>query len=87
MEIDFWNRNKVRELQRELEDKDGSVALLKARIEELDKKIRGDRVCGGYCEKCGHAIKTEKFYPGGMAIKFLCELDCQCKDFSRKEEK
>lgn len=70
----------------ELANARSKVDELKAEVDTLTAKLRGDRVCDGYCENCVHGIKTTRFHTlYGETASFNCALDCQCKDFDRKE--
>lgn len=75
--MDFWNRKKVRRLERTIDE-------YKRDIEKLESRLKGDRVCGGYCKKCAHGIQAENFFMGAVYNTIACELDCKCKDFQRK---
>lgn len=94
--MDFWNRKKVKELEAKHElfrkqaeaertDLKKEIERLKIRLDEAYKIIRGDRVCGGYCDKCGHSIVVDKPMIFGSGRAWVCELDCKCKDFQRKD--
>lgn len=96
MESKIALKSKIKELERIIEQiinlasnvkiceenckqKDKEIAL-------LNKKLKGDRVCTGYCRTCKHAIDNGAtwymgvFYPNDP----LCDLECKCKDFERK---
>lgn len=92
--MDFWNRKKVRELEIErkrlIDDRDAEIKKLKSEIDGLEKRLRGDRVCDGYCQLCEHGIMQEytlfpNDYPVESGVKFSCALDCKCKDFKKRE--
>lgn len=87
--MDFWNRKKVRRLEeeiriykREIIDKDDLISRLREQLDEAERKIRGDRVCDGYCHVCNHGVKMTRYYVGGTYEQYICELDCKCKDFT-----
>lgn len=72
-----------KELESELEF---TKKLLKSRSEEVDrleKMIKGERVCGGYCANCIHRV-PELTDPFWERVRFSCDLDCKCPDFQRK---
>lgn len=91
--FDLFNREALRAKDAELSivkleiaNARSKVDELKAEVDTLTAKLRGDRVCDGYCENCVHGIKTERFHPlYGETVSFNCELDCKCKDFEKKE--
>lgn len=82
--MDFWNREKVKNLQQEVETKTHRYNQLNEELELLKKKLRGERVCDGYCKTCIHSIEQEQYAYGGVYTTYTCELDCKCKDFKRK---
>ena len=70
-------RNDV--LEKELKD-------TRKQLEQLEARLRGDRVCDGYCKLCSHGIKRDAFSPLiGNYDTWCCVLDCKCKDFEKKE--
>lgn len=82
--MDFWNRQKVRELELDISHKDSEIESLTNRLRLAEKKIQGERVCGGYCKTCVHAIEGMNYSLGCCYTSYTCELDCKCKDFQRK---
>lgn len=83
--MDFWNRQKVKELELKIGFKEKEIEVLKDKLRLAEKKIKGERVCGGYCQKCVHGI--ERIENMGFMGGYTCELDCKCKDFQKKEIK
>lgn len=91
--FDLFNREALRAkcaelngVERELVAARSRIDELKAEVNALTAKLRGDRVCDGYCENCVHRIKTTRFHPlYGDTAFFSCELGCKCKDFEKKE--
>lgn len=83
--MDFWNRKKVRKLESKIKWIDKDNDRLRKELDELKKKLRGERVCDGYCKTCIHGIEQGQFYPGGFYTAYTCELDCKCKDFQKKD--
>lgn len=91
--FDLFNREALRAKSAELNGVERELVAARSRIDELKMevntltaKLRGDRVCDGYCENCVHGIKTERFHPiYGETASFSCALDCKCKDFEKKE--
>lgn len=79
----FWNRKKVRNLEFEISYKDSEIESLKNQLQLTEKKIKGGRVCDGYCKSCCHAIVVQNYCMGGLYQSYSCELDCKCKDFKR----
>lgn len=84
--MDFWNRKKVRELESRVRELEENREIMMAKLDEAKKKLRGDRVCDGYCDKCAHSIPVEGYYMGGVYTRYSCELDCKCKDFQKKDK-
>lgn len=85
--MDFWNRKKVRELELEISHKESEIESLRNQLQLAEKKIKGERVCGGYCKQCTHGIQDENFFMGAVYNTIACELDCKCKDFQTKRRK
>lgn len=83
--MDFWNMQKVRELELEISHKESEIESLRNQLQLAEKKIKGERVCDGYCQECAHAIEGFGYIPGGCYTSYTCELDCKCKDFQRKD--
>lgn len=85
--MDFWNKQKVIDLELKLKQKDLDIEHLKNENEILRKKISGERVCGRICSKCEHGIKICGYTVGNIYIQdtYECELDIKCKDFKRKD--
>lgn len=55
------------------------------KVEQLESRLRGDRVCDGYCQLCSHGIKSDAFSPLiGKYDKWCCVLNCKCKDFEKE---
>ena len=84
--MDFWNRKKVKDLEKRLNMTESENRDLQTQIEKLEAQLRGGRVCDGYCENCKHGIQD---YASGICIDpltpyYKCDLDCKCKDFERK---
>ena len=81
--MDFWNRKKVEDLEIKLDIAESKARNLQKKIEKLEAKLRGDRVCDWYCKNCKHGIQ---YYNIGIYPITGCEcaLDCKCKDFERK---
>ena len=100
MESKIALKSKIKELERIIEQKNGQITKLendvksceekcKLKDEEitlLNKTLKGDRVCTGYCRTCKHAIDNGTtwymgaFYPNNP----LCDLECKCNDYKRK---
>ena len=87
--MDFWNRKKVAHLEEENRrlrtERDNALS----RVEDLAKRISGQRVCGAYCEKCKHGFRTEvsEYVCIGSYRPWICLLDCKCSEFEKKEGK
>lgn len=85
--FDFWNRKKVRELESRLSAKEKECQMIESKLIEYKKRLAGDRVCGGYCKACVHAIKKEYYastFTPYIYPEYICELDCKCKDYQKK---
>lgn len=83
--MDFWNREKVMELRRTICDLQDDNVRLKEMLDKAEKKLRGERVCDGYCKTCIHSIEQEQYAYGGVYTTYTCELDCKCKEFQKKD--
>ncbi len=85
--MDFWNRKKVYNLEEEnrrlRNERDDALS----RVAELQNRISGKRVCGGYCEKCKHGFQTvvPQYVGAGWYNPWMCLLNCNCKEFEQKE--
>ena len=77
--IDFWNRRLVKDQKEKIERLEAYNGALRKQIVHEQKIIMGERVCTEYCERCIHGIYT------GPYDKCLCELECKCKDYLRRE--
>lgn len=89
--MDFWNRKKVRELEKkvqELKRKNGELVdeniSLKEKIANLNKQISGEHIQSPYCQRCKHGILLGTSYYSGLP-SFACSLDCMCKDFTESD--
>ena len=91
--FDLFNREALRAKSAELSEVELDLATarikiddLKAEVNTLTAKLRGDRVCDGYCSLCKHGVKGTGFsITFGNYPKWTCALDCKCKDFEKKE--
>lgn len=78
--MDFWNRKKVANLQRENERLKGINSRLKAEIVDLAKQTAGDGICGRYCKECIYGFKSDSIY----LISWGCLRNCKCNNFIPK---
>ena len=85
--MDFWNRQKVKDLEIRLNIAEIKNRGLQKQIEKLEAKLSGGRICDGYCENCKHGIQYYNIgiFAGAPFPSYKCELDCKCKDFDLKE--
>lgn len=77
--IDFWNRRLVKDQKEKIKWLEQANDDLRKELENNQKIMMGERVCTEYCERCIHGIYT------GPYDKCLCELECKCKDYLRRE--
>lgn len=91
--FDLFNREALRAksaelsgVERELANARSKIDELKAEVDTLTAKLRGDRVCDGYCTLCKNSVKGISFSSVfGEHLTWSCTLDCKCKDFEKKE--
>lgn len=78
-------RNKYIKLQNELIQKEEKIYSLEKDIKVLKSKISGERTCRDYCKICLHSIENKTWNPiYGETKNYICELDCNCKDFEKR---
>ena len=84
--MDFWNRKKVADLEWQVSSLREQRDNLLSDIERLETRMRGERVCGGHCQKCKHGFQAEvpQYVGVGWYNPWMCLLDCKCKDFEQK---
>lgn len=82
--MDFWNRKKVRELERKNYELAEENISLKERIANLNKQISGEHTQSPYCQRCKHGILLGTLYYSNLP-SFACSLDCMCKDFTESD--
>lgn len=84
--MDFWNRKKVADLEEEncrlIRERNDALS----RVAELQKRISGERVCGGYCQVCKYGFPSQvpQYVGAGWYNPWMCILDCKCKEFEQK---
>lgn len=94
--MDLFGKKKIEQLERDVnywkrmyEDESRRNNNHLKEIELLQAKIRGERVCDGYCKYCINGVTEEReFYSDGTwrkDEKYTCIHDCKCKDFERKD--
>lgn len=85
--MDIFNKRKLIVLQQDLDSANRGKENLREKCKRLEKQLRGDRVCDGYCKNCRHAVRNEyTFMLQGKYTDYTCELDCKCTDFKQKIE-
>lgn len=81
-ELFMANKKKLENTELELSEANKQIERQREQIKSLERKIKGGRVCDGYCQVCTHGVKEQ--YSMGF-VQYTCLLDCKCKDFDGRK--
>lgn len=78
----MFKTKKVRNLENVISSMEAKIDRLTTENEKLKEENKSDRVCGGYCQVCTNAIKTQSYNMlQGIYTNHVCRFDVKCKDF------
>ena len=80
-------KKRIAELESEIARLSADLKSKNDEIDDLESRLRGDRVCSISCQRCIHAIKYPVYNAfGSTYTSYMCELDNKCKDYKTEDD-